>query len=91
MLAYIGGFKALWDTPALHRSGFIAWLLWNAAYITKLVSVRNKVMDSNGAPHTETTDNDSSLLVQAASVWQGHFPVLKEGRDHLAASIATTN
>jgi len=44
MLAYIGGHRALVDTPVLKNSGFFSWLLWNAAYITKLVSVKNKIM-----------------------------------------------
>jgi len=44
MLAYVGGMQALLDTPVFRQSGFMAWLLWNAAYITKLVSLRNKIM-----------------------------------------------
>jgi NADH dehydrogenase FAD-containing subunit len=44
MLAYIGGKKALADTPLWKQGGFFAWLFWNAAYITKLVSLKNKVM-----------------------------------------------
>jgi len=44
MLAFIGGRRALVDTPIAKNSGFISWLIWNAAYISKLVSVRNKIM-----------------------------------------------
>jgi len=44
MLAYIGGYKALIDSPATKRSGFLTWIIWNAAYLTKLVSVKNKLM-----------------------------------------------
>jgi len=45
MFTYVGGKKALFESPQLGRmSGFISWILWNAAYITKLVSVRNKIM-----------------------------------------------
>jgi NADH dehydrogenase len=47
MLAYIGGHKALYalsrDTHVQY-GGFMSWLMWNAAYITQLVSWRNKIM-----------------------------------------------
>ncbi len=44
MLAYVGGWRALADTPLFAGSGFLTWVFWNAAYLTKLVSVKNKVM-----------------------------------------------
>jgi len=44
MLAYVGGMKALVDSPHAKNSGFAAWLFWNAAYVTKLVSLKNKIM-----------------------------------------------
>eukprot|EP01117_Protostelium_nocturnum_P009981 TRINITY_DN3557_c0_g1_i1.p1 TRINITY_DN3557_c0_g1~~TRINITY_DN3557_c0_g1_i1.p1 ORF type:complete len:456 (-),score=136.76 TRINITY_DN3557_c0_g1_i1:1084-2451(-) len=44
MLAYIGGRKALVDTPLVKNSGFLSWIFWNMAYITKLVSFRNMTM-----------------------------------------------
>jgi len=44
MFAYVGGKKALLDTPIGSSSGFLSWVVWNAAYITKLVSFRNKIM-----------------------------------------------
>jgi len=43
MLAYVGSGKALMDTPGLKGRGFLAWLLWRSIYLTKLVSLRNKV------------------------------------------------
>lgn len=43
MLAYIGGGKALADLPRATWSGRSAWLFWRSVYITKLVSVSNKV------------------------------------------------
>eukprot|EP01097_Dermamoeba_algensis_P003664 TRINITY_DN251_c0_g1_i2.p1 TRINITY_DN251_c0_g1~~TRINITY_DN251_c0_g1_i2.p1 ORF type:complete len:284 (-),score=69.92 TRINITY_DN251_c0_g1_i2:864-1715(-) len=44
MFAHIGGHESVLDSPHIGLSGFFAWLLWNAAYITQLVSVRNKIM-----------------------------------------------
>lgn len=44
MLAYIGGRRALADTPYVKGGGFSTWLLWRSAYITKLVSIKNKVL-----------------------------------------------
>jgi len=42
MLAYIGGYRALANTPGIRWRGFMTWLLWRSVYVTKLVSVRNK-------------------------------------------------
>jgi len=44
MLAYVGGHQALVDSPYAKNRGFAAWLFWNAAYVTKLVSLKNKIM-----------------------------------------------
>lgn len=45
MLAYVGGSKALVDLPQVRTSGFVGWLLWNSAYLTDMVSWRNKLMN----------------------------------------------
>lgn len=44
MLAYIGGNKALADLPQVKGKGFSSWIFWRSAYLTKLVSVKNKVL-----------------------------------------------
>jgi NADH:ubiquinone reductase (non-electrogenic) len=44
MLAYIGNNKALAETPAGGLRGWMAWLMWRSVYLTKLVSLRNKVL-----------------------------------------------
>jgi len=44
MLAYVGGGKALADTPQYKGSGFTTFLLWRSAYLTKLVSFKNKIL-----------------------------------------------
>lgn len=44
MLAYVGGGKALADTPQYKSSGFTAFLLWRSAYLTKLISFKNKIL-----------------------------------------------
>lgn len=43
MLAYIGGGEALADLPGVKWSGRSAWLFWRSVYLTKLVSLANKV------------------------------------------------
>lgn len=40
MLAYIGDFKAVGDTPILKTQGFSSWVLWRSAYLTRLGSWR---------------------------------------------------
>jgi NADH:ubiquinone reductase (non-electrogenic) len=44
MLAYIGNRKALADTPQYKSSGFMTFLFWRSAYLTKLVSMKNKIL-----------------------------------------------
>lgn len=43
MLAYIGGGRALADLPQVKWSGRAAWLFWRSVYLTRLVSLSNKV------------------------------------------------
>jgi NADH:ubiquinone reductase (non-electrogenic) len=43
MLAYVGGGHALADLPQVKWSGRAAWLFWRSVYLTKLVSLANKV------------------------------------------------
>jgi NADH:ubiquinone reductase (non-electrogenic) len=44
MLAYIGSHKALANTRQYKGSGFATWLFWRSVYITKLVSLKNKIL-----------------------------------------------
>lgn len=44
MLAYIGSHKALANTRQFKGSGFATWLFWRSVYITKLVSLKNKIL-----------------------------------------------
>jgi NADH:ubiquinone reductase (non-electrogenic) len=44
MLAYIGNNKALADTPQIKGSGFLTFIFWRSAYLTKLVSFKNKLL-----------------------------------------------
>lgn len=44
MLAYIGDRRALADTQYVKGHGFATWLFWRSAYVTKLVSFKNKVL-----------------------------------------------
>jgi len=44
MLAYVGSNKALADLAAVKGKGFSTWLFWRSTYLTKLVSLKNKVL-----------------------------------------------
>jgi NADH dehydrogenase FAD-containing subunit len=46
MLAYIGESRALADIPKanVHSSGTATYLFWRSAYLTRLVSFKNKVL-----------------------------------------------
>jgi NADH:ubiquinone reductase (non-electrogenic) len=42
MLAYLGGNRALADLPNFKGAGWAAWLFWRSAYLTRLLSWKNK-------------------------------------------------
>ncbi|MBI2431524.1 MAG: FAD-dependent oxidoreductase [Candidatus Hydrogenedentes bacterium] len=44
MLAYIGERRALADLKNVKGRGFTTWLFWRSAYLTKLVSWKNKLL-----------------------------------------------
>lgn len=44
MLAYVGERKALADLPQYKGTGFTAFLFWRSVYITRLVSLKNKIL-----------------------------------------------
>ncbi len=44
MLAYIGGNRALADLGEFRGHGRAAWLFWRSAYLTRIVSFKNKVL-----------------------------------------------
>lgn len=44
MLTYIGGRRALADLPNVKGKGFGAFLFWRSAYLTRLVSTKNKIL-----------------------------------------------
>ncbi|GJQ20791.1 MAG: pyridine nucleotide-disulfide oxidoreductase [Bacteroidia bacterium] len=44
MLAYVGSGKALADLETVKGRGFAAWLFWRSVYLTRLVSIKNKIL-----------------------------------------------
>lgn len=44
MLAYIGKRRALADLSNFKGKGFTTWLFWRSAYLTKLMSMKNKML-----------------------------------------------
>jgi NADH:ubiquinone reductase (non-electrogenic) len=44
MLAYVGNRRALVDTAYVKGHGFATWIFWRSAYVTKLVSLKNKTL-----------------------------------------------
>ncbi|KAK4456141.1 pyridine nucleotide-disulfide oxidoreductase-domain-containing protein [Podospora aff. communis PSN243] len=43
-LTYLGGWKAIHQSSADELKGWVAWIVWRGAYLTKSMSVRNKIM-----------------------------------------------
>lgn len=44
MMAYVGSKQALADLGNVKGKGFTTWLFWRSAYLTKLVSFKNKML-----------------------------------------------
>jgi NADH:ubiquinone reductase (non-electrogenic) len=44
MLAYVGGNRAVADLPGIKASGFVTFVFWRSVYLSKLVSVRNRIL-----------------------------------------------
>jgi NADH dehydrogenase FAD-containing subunit len=44
MMSYIGGYNAIVDISGNRLKGHSAWLFWRSAYLTKLLSIRNKIL-----------------------------------------------
>lgn len=44
MLAYIGSNRALADLTTVRAHGYATWLFWRSVYLTKLVSLKNKIL-----------------------------------------------
>jgi NADH:ubiquinone reductase (non-electrogenic) len=44
MLAYIGSNRALADLQSVKGRGWSTWLFWRSAYLSRIVSVKNKVL-----------------------------------------------
>jgi NADH:ubiquinone reductase (non-electrogenic) len=44
MLAYVGERKALADMPQIKSTGFKTYIFWRSVYVTKLVSLKNKML-----------------------------------------------
>jgi len=43
-LTYLGGWKAIHQSSADNLRGWVAWIVWRGAYLTKSMSTRNKIM-----------------------------------------------
>ena len=43
MLAYVGGDRALADLQGFKGRGWATWIFWRSAYLTRIVSLKNKV------------------------------------------------
>ena len=41
-MTYVGGFNSLIDTPKIKSSGFVTWIAWRSAYLTRLGTLKNK-------------------------------------------------
>jgi len=62
MLAYVGGNRAVADLPGIKSHGFGVFLFWRSVYLTKLISLRNKVMVVFGWLRTYLFGRDLSRI-----------------------------
>jgi len=60
MMAYIGRKRALADMRKIQSKGRGTWLLWRSAYLTKLVSFKNKILVLGDWIHTWIFGRDIS-------------------------------
>ena len=44
MLAYVGGNRALADLQAFKGRGWTTWLFWRSTYLSRIVSLKNKIL-----------------------------------------------
>jgi NADH dehydrogenase len=44
VMTYLGGWRAIHQSDADNLTGWAAWVLWRTAYLTRSMSVRNKIM-----------------------------------------------
>jgi NADH:ubiquinone reductase (non-electrogenic) len=44
MLAYVGSNRALADLTSVKSYGYTTWLFWRSIYLTKLISIKNKML-----------------------------------------------
>lgn len=44
VMTYLGGWRAIHQSKADSLKGWAAWMLWRTAYLTRSMSVRNKIM-----------------------------------------------
>jgi len=60
LMTYVGSYKSLIDSPHMKASGFLSWIAWRSAYLTRLGSMKNKfqvpidwyVIQSHSLNHT---------------------------------------
>lgn len=43
-MAYIGNYRAVFDTENAKIKGFASWIFWRSVYLTKTVSIKNKIL-----------------------------------------------
>ncbi|KAI0013926.1 FAD/NAD(P)-binding domain-containing protein [Xylariaceae sp. FL0662B] len=44
VMAYLGSWRAIHQSGADNLRGWVAWVLWRTAYLTRSMSIRNKIM-----------------------------------------------
>ncbi|KAK2616392.1 hypothetical protein QQS21_000633 [Conoideocrella luteorostrata] len=44
VMTYLGGWRAIHQSDADNLKGWAAWVLWRTAYLTRSMSIRNKIM-----------------------------------------------
>lgn len=92
-MTYLGNWKAIHQSSADHLTGWAAWVLWRTAYLTRSMSLKNKMLvpvyvsQETLPPWRQSGRSDGmgriclltaiSLVVCVLGVWARHLAVLR--------------
>lgn len=65
-MTYLGNWTAIHQSSADELKGWAAWVLWRAAYLTKSMSVRNKISKLYRFPATLSDHHKRELFANSS-------------------------
>ena len=84
-MTYLGNWKALWQKDNSDLTGRAAWLLWRTAYLTRSMSIKNKVLIPfyvsafvpSSSPCLIVKLIECPVVAGVLDLWKRYFPLLK--------------